>query len=154
MTAVHEQGSIKRFWQTAWKFQRTLETPLKALDPFVAAIFSTLSPNQSAKLIVDGCVFEPKTLRTLLKANSLNMACTRDDCVVADTPAEVADLLRAALADWLDFAFVPSPKPFVIYADHDEYITFFGNTKSSLKQVVNVLCDRGFKEVLEYKRFR
>jgi hypothetical protein len=65
---------------------------------------------------------------------------------------EVEELLIAALGDWVDFLFVPSPKPFVIYADHDEFITFYANTKSNLNRVGTALLARGFKVVEDYTR--
>ncbi|HUA66595.1 MAG TPA: hypothetical protein VME24_12155, partial [Alphaproteobacteria bacterium] len=60
--------------------------------------------------------------------------------------------LVATFSDWVDFFFVPAPKPFVIYADHDEYATFFANTKSKLNSVVEPLLKSGFKQVLNYQR--
>jgi hypothetical protein len=42
---------------------------------------------------------------------------------------EIAPLLEAALGDWVDFLFVPVPKPFAIYADHDDYITLYANSR-------------------------
>jgi hypothetical protein len=64
----------------------------------------------------------------------------------------VVELLEAALSDWIDFIFVPTPKPFVIYADHDEFTTFYANTKSNLNPVVEALSARGFKRVQDYER--
>ncbi len=37
----------------------------------------------------------------------------------------VAELLEAMLGDWIDFVFVPTTESFAIYADHDEYTTFY-----------------------------
>lgn len=63
-------------------------------------------------------------------------------------------MLEAALGDWVDFVFVPVPKPFVIYADHDEYTTFYANTKSNLNRVAQALIAAGFEKVLDYERVR
>ena len=60
-------------------------------------------------------------------------------------------LLRTTFSDWIEFVFQPLPKPFVIYADHAEYTTFFANTKGNLNQVVLPLEAAGF-ETVEYKR--
>lgn len=65
---------------------------------------------------------------------------------------ELHALRVAAFDDWLDFAFVPSPKPFVIYADHDEYAAFYGNTKTNLNKVAMALTARGFTTVKDYVR--
>ena len=64
---------------------------------------------------------------------------------------EVGALLQAALSDSVDFWFIPTPKPFVIYADHDEYTTFFANSKSNLNGIVDPLLKRGFESV-DYER--
>ena len=56
------------------------------------------------------------------------------------------------MSDWVDFVFIPEPKPFVIYADHDEYITFYANTKSNLNRVADALLAQGFKSVQNFER--
>jgi hypothetical protein len=48
----------------------------------------------------------------------------RDASIFSTNPEEVPALLVSAFSDWSDFLFVPRPKPFVIYADHDEWVTF------------------------------
>ena len=65
---------------------------------------------------------------------------------------EAEELLQAAFTDWFDFIFVPTPKPFVIYADHDEYATFFANSKSNLTAVASALTASGFTPVANYTR--
>jgi hypothetical protein len=40
----------------------------------------------------------------------------------------------------------------VIYADHDEYTTFYGNTKSNLTGIVSALSENGFKQVQNWER--
>ena len=78
----------------------------------------------------------------------------RYECGVSFTATgqeEVRLLLHAIFSDWVDFIFVPEPKSFAIYADHDEYTTFFAHTRSNLNRVVNALSD-GFKTVPEYER--
>jgi len=44
-----------------------------------------------------------------------------------DDAIETAALLRAARADWVDFVFIPNPKPFVVYGDHDEFTTILAH---------------------------
>ena len=53
--------------------------------------------------------------------------------------------------DWIDFVLIPTPKQFAIYADHDEYTTFFAHTRSNLNCVVRPLVEQGFKQV-DYQR--
>ena len=65
---------------------------------------------------------------------------------------EIEELLHATLSDWVDFLFVPAPKTFVIYADHDEYTTFYANSRSNLNRVTESLLTQGFEEVSGYQR--
>jgi len=55
------------------------------------------------------------------------------------------------LSEWIDFFFVPTPKRFVIYADHDEYITFLAHRKGQLSVIVEALNGAKFRAV-EYVR--
>jgi hypothetical protein len=61
-------------------------------------------------------------------------------------------LLLAVFSDWVDFIFVPEPKSFGIYADHDEFTTFFAHTRSNLNRVVKPLAEGGFKMIPDYER--
>ena len=62
------------------------------------------------------------------------------------------ELLQTAFTEWFDFLFVPTPMPFVIYADHDEYPTFYSNTRSNLNRVVTRLVAHGFEQLTGYSR--
>jgi hypothetical protein len=44
------------------------------------------------------------------------------------------------------------PKRFVIYADHDEYITFYASSKSNLNAVAMPLKTAGFARVDDWSR--
>ncbi len=152
MTLSETPGSLKRFRRTPWRFQQTFHTPLKNLQLFVSTILSSHQPFPSASLTVDEVVFEPRHMISLLSRYSLPPQYGHDSCITANGTQQVADLLAAALSDWVDFAFVPTPKPFVIYADHDEYTTFYANTKSNLHPVIQALSNAGFEKVLDYQR--
>src|SRR5436309_3137364 len=120
MTLSETPGSAKRLRRTPWRFQQTFRTPLKSLQPFVATITPAHEPFGAAYITIDEVVFEPKHLLDLLAKNSLPARYGRDVTFVASGNEEVQALLQAALSDWIDFIFVPTPKPFAIYADHDE----------------------------------
>ena len=130
----------------------TFVTPLQKLDVFVPAIFSTLDPTTEASITVDGYVFEPKNLISLMSRNALSDSPQRDMTLTAVGHDEVEELLRMALSDWLDFVFVPVLKLFAMYADHDEYVTFFANTKSNLARIRSSLLAKGFEQVSDYER--
>ncbi|HUD49842.1 MAG TPA: hypothetical protein VMR33_23665 [Candidatus Baltobacteraceae bacterium] len=118
----------------------------------MATIFSTDDSIQAGCVTIDQVVFEPKHLSALLARHSLPAQFGRDRSIAATRRDEVAELLEAALRDWIDFIFIPTPKPFVIYAEHDENTTFYANRKSNLNSVVEALSARGFKQVQDYER--
>lgn len=107
---------------------------------------------EQASAIVDQVVFEPKHLLELLDKHSLPPQYIAGSCYTAIGSSEAKELLQAALSDWVDFLFLPTPKPFVIYADHDEYITFYANTKSNLNRVVQPLAAKKFTAIPNYSR--
>ena len=144
-------SALKQMRKTPWKFQQTFKTPLNNLQPFVEAIVSTASP-ESACITIEQAVFEPKHWIDLLNRYSLPPRYGKGVSVTAAGRQEVEELLYTAFSDWFDFLFVPTPKPFVIYADHDEYATFYANTRSNLNRVVEALSGQGFEEVAEYRR--
>ena len=88
----------------------------------------------------------------MLHDRQLSLPLHRDATITAETAVEVEPLLTAAFRDWVDFVFTPSPKPFVIYADHDEYATFFASSRANLNSVASPLIDRGFRAVEDYTR--
>jgi hypothetical protein len=145
-------GIIKKFKRAPGGFQTTFATPLKDLDKFVPAILSANAPFEESSLTIGQIVFEPKNLIALLSAHALPTKLQDDWSFMAKGEEQIHELLRAALSDWVDFLFVPMPKPFVIYADHDEYTTFYANTESDLNRVADVLLAKGFKQVLGYQR--
>jgi hypothetical protein len=151
MTLSAISGSLKRLRNVTWRFQQTFRTPLRNLSPFVATIISARQQIEGGTLTIDSIVFEPKNLNALLAGFSLPPALQRESFIEAVGCQEAGALLQAALSDWVDFWFLPSPKPFVIYADHDEYITFFASSKSNLSGVVEPLSKQGFTTV-DYER--
>jgi hypothetical protein len=144
--------NIKKFCKSHCEFQRTFATPLKDMDLFVSAILSGDDVFEKGALEIDQVVFEPKNLVAVLARHSLPTACTNGASLVALGREEIYDLLRAALSSWVDFLFIPQPKAFVIYADHDEYTTFFGSRKSHSSRVADRLLLKGFKEISGYQR--
>jgi hypothetical protein len=152
MTSSETPGLVKQFRKTSWRFQATFVTPLKNLRPFVELIVSALQPVDEGRVTLDQIVFEPKNLITLTAGHSLAAPRDHDWSLSARGRKEIMQLLEAALGDCVDFAFVPAPRAFVMFADHDEYATFFGNTKSSLNRVVESLTAGGFEKVSNYER--
>ena len=87
-----------------------------------------------------------------MNANSIPPRYQRGVSITAAGQEEIEALLEAALGDWVDFIFVPEPKSFAIYSDHDEFTTFFAQNRSSLNRVVQALAGQGSKLEKEYRR--
>lgn len=106
---------------------------------------------ETAFVVIDEVIFEPRRLGLLLAKHLLpSVQLVRDSVLTANNREEITELLEASLTDGINFAFVPTLKPFVIYADHDEYTTLFANTKSNLN--VSPLLKSEFKEIQNYER--
>jgi hypothetical protein len=152
MKLSNASSPLKQLGKTPWKFQRTLRTPVRNLQPFVSTILSSAPALQTASVTIEQAVFEPKKLIEVLTGHLLPLQYKKGTSVVAEGEQEFEELLRAALSDCMDFLFVPAPKAFVLYADHDEYATFYGNSRSNLNRVTDALLTGGFEEVLGYQR--
>ena len=143
---------LKKFRRTPWRFQQTFQTPLQNLRPFVSTIVRAKEPLQGGSVTLDQVIFEPKNWMALLSRHSLPPEYGGEWTVTAGNTDEVEELLEASLSDCLDFLFIPTPKRFVIYADHDEFTSFYANTKSSLNGIGEALSGKGFKLVSGYER--
>lgn len=152
MTTCTAQGALKRFGRTAWRFQKTFHTPLQNLELYVSTILSGEPRLEQGCVTVDQIVFDPKHLEALLSSHKLSSELVRESSICASGLEETQRLLIASFSDWVDFWFVPQPKSFAIYADHDEYTTFYASTKSNLARVVSPLLGKGFKEVPDFAR--
>ena len=156
MTLYHTPGMIKRFWRTPWKFQQTFHTPLKNLAPFVAAIVSAIEPLRGGTVTIASVVYddpvELRYLSPLLAEHGTSSPLFHPDwSIEAANGEEIQTLLLAAFSDFINFIFIPNPSRFSIYADHEEYATFFAHAKSNLNSVVSPLTGQGFTPV-DYQR--
>lgn len=141
--------NLKPLRRTPPPFQQTFETPLKALESFVGIIVSA-GRVDGGSFFIDKEVFEPVNLTKCLRRYSISS--DRRHCtLIATSRSEAEALLQAALSDWLDFVFIPEPHSFLIYADHDEYTTFFAHRRSNLNRVARALLEGGFAAV-QYTR--
>jgi hypothetical protein len=142
MRVFDSPGTIKRFRKTAWEFQQTFRTPLQALPSFVDAIMTALPRFESGIVVFDQVIFEPRygLPKLYAKYGIAKAGEGQDVAIEADNAEEANDLLQAVLSEWIDFLFVPTPKPFVIYADHDEHATFFAHRKAGVTKVVEAMA--------------
>lgn len=152
MLATYQPGAMKKFRRTPWRFQKTFLTPMGNLDRFAAIIFAALPDVTAGTVTIDATLTEEGPFAALLSTYRLPRSFLRHDgTIMAETPDEVQALLVSALQGAMDFIFIPTPKPFVWYADHDDYITFFANSKSNLNKVALPLLNAGF-ETVDYIR--
>jgi hypothetical protein len=93
---------IKRFRAAPWLFQQTFTTPYKDLNRFVSTFLAPFSLERGA-LSTDQVVFEPKNLLRLLASKSLSVENYYDLKIQATGQLEIANLLQAALGDYIDF---------------------------------------------------
>lgn len=143
--------AIKQFRAKPWPFQQTFKTPLKTLNSFVSTFLAPFSA-ESGLLSTDEVVFEPTTIQQLLANNSARLEDPYRFAIEASGKNAVAELLEAAFSDWLDFTFLPFPEDFAIYADHDEYTTFYSRDRAALKGLAGRLRTAGFDTVNDYTR--
>lgn len=152
MTGSESTELLESFRRNPWEYQRTFETPLKKLQSFVEAIVSTDEDMRTASLALDQAVFEPKALIEMLTSYSIQLPCKRGLCLTAVGKQEIEELLTTVLSEWIDFLFIPEPASFAIYADHDEYTSFYAHDRVRLDRLARVLSDRDFKLVRNYER--
>ena len=146
MTLTHTPGAIKRFRRTPWRFQQTVVRPhADELPAFVSTITKAHGHIEEATVTLDQIVFRTERMTALCSTDS-PLPLTRESSILARAE-EVESLLVATFKDGADFIFIPIPKPFVFYADHDYYITFYANTKSHLNHIIEPLETRGYKLV-------
>jgi hypothetical protein len=145
--------SLHRYRRKGFKFQQTFVTPLKDLTHFTDAIMGALPLIRSATAVLDQVVFEPQyQLQALYHRYSLPLQWDgKDIAIEAQGEKEAGELLSALLSEWIDFLYIPDPARFVIYADHDEYITFFSNNREDLSHVIETLVAQNYSKV-EYER--
>jgi len=104
-----------------------------------------------ASITIDEIVFGTERLAALT-TGTYSLPLTRESSISARGPEEVENLLVAAFMDGPDFVFIPTPKPFVFYSDHDDWITFYSNTKSHLNRIIEPMASHGYKLVQNWVR--
>jgi hypothetical protein len=137
-----------RLREAPFPFQQTFGTPLKDLSRFVRSLLAPFEISKAA-VWVETIVFTPNDLIDYLNAFgfSSDEGKLNRSIIQAENASEAATLLECVLSQWIDFAFIPSPKNFVIYADHDEFTTIFTLSKELLNSIRSDMNLQGFKEI-------
>lgn len=150
MTATPTPGALKKFRRTPWRFQQTVELPKpEERERFVSTIIAAIGNLESATVTIDEVVFRTEQLSAVCPAGS-NL--THDTSISAPSAKEARALLVAAFWDGPDFICIPTPKPFVFYADHDNWITFYANSKSNRNLIIAPLAANGYKLIQNWQR--
>ena len=150
MTITPTPGALKKFRRTPWRFQQTVKRPDPGdLERFVSAIISAHGSLGAATVTIDAVIFDTVRMSGLCPAGT---GLTHDVSLAARSVEEAQELLVATFWDGPDFICIPTPKPFVFYADHDDWITFYANTKAHLNHVIEVLASYGYKIVQNWQR--
>jgi hypothetical protein len=147
-------NALKKLRKTSWKFQQTFRTPAprQNLGSFVRTIvLATPSPGVGSFTIGQAVMFADH-LMAFFAENSLAQVCRSGTTVTTASQDEAEGLLVAAFSDPLDFLFAPEKKPFVLYADHDQFTTFFAQTRSNLNRIIGALLSNGFEQIPDYQR--
>jgi hypothetical protein len=152
MIITNTTETLKLFRKTPLQYQQTFHTPLKDLEQYVSTIISSHKSIEKGCVTIDQYVFEPNTINAYLSQNGIEDAVMHGVSLEVVGHKELEVLLCSVFSDWVDFLFVPTPKPFVIYADHDEYTTFYSDTKEDLRQVVDCLSSKGYQRIDGYER--
>jgi hypothetical protein len=144
-------SEIERYRANPGSVRQTFVTPLKDLPRFVATVLASFSFERGF-LATDQVVFEPLHLLELLADHAIPVENPWQFRLVAEGKESIAMLLEAVLSDWVDFLLVPVPTSFAIYADHDEYITFFAVSEAQLVAVTSQIERAGFEIAPHYLR--
>jgi hypothetical protein len=97
-----------------------------------------LHPLREASLLVHELINAPTLSDACAETFALE-GCPAHYEIQTDSELELARLLEAACSDMIDFYLIPTPKRFLMFCDHDYFITFFANTKSHLNGVTERL---------------
>ena len=149
MRLYESSSTLKQYRGTTWQFQQTFQAPLTDLERFVDIIMGAIPHADGAIAVLEQVVFEPRyNLLSLYAKYSFPAKWYGGDATIeAQNEAEAGELLQAVLGECIDFLFVPTPERFVIYADHDQYITFLAHQEVQLSSVVDDLTAAKFRPV-------
>lgn len=158
ITLSHTAGALKQFRRRQWRQQRTFSVSRAKAVAAADAVVSLFGPESSGTATVDEVVFEPRELEALFARYGVARGARRstydlhDWTAGADNRDELAELLRAALLDGVDCVFQSTDPKLALYADHDEYLTFFCNSPGPLKSLERSLARAGISPVDDYRR--
>jgi hypothetical protein len=146
-----EQWRDEHSRRREWKRQMTCETPLEHLPWYTARLVEQLLPFDQALLIIDKVVFDfPPELEDMRRAvGETRPVHQAPGHLFQDDSEGFRAALEAALSEWIDLRALFSPAKNALWADHDEYTTFFSESSGKVAEVRRVLSEGGVK-IAEY----
>ena len=148
-----ESNAPENAWLTTppFPFQQTYATPLDDLQHFIETLLDPFEVSR-ASVWIETLVFNPKELVWYLRGSGIhsNEGELNNSLLLAENRSEAATLLECILGQWADFAFLPTPREFVIYADHDEFTTVFTKSTEKLSSLRKHMKAEGFREVRDW----
>ena len=152
MNITDANSNYLKFRKSPLPFQCTFKSPLKDLERFVGVFDSVFTEISSGQAYISSIVFEPKKTNSMLSHHGLLERLKPGCTVEAISNQECSTLLETLLSDWVDFLYIPSPRKYVVFADHDEFCTFYCAKKGGVSKIAAALKDKGYGEVSEFKR--
>ena len=137
----------------SWKRQTTCHTPLSRLPWFTAALVGQLLPFDRALLVVDAVVFDdpPELVAIRKAAGERRPLLVVPGHLFEDDAKGFRAALEVTLSGWVDFRVLFSPTSHALWADHDEYTTFFSKSPGKVADVRRMMEAGGVK-LPEYER--
>ena len=137
--------------EAPFPFQQTYVTFERDLHRFVHALLESFEFND-ATIGIETFVFTPHELIACLSSFGIlteegEEGALNGAVIHAANPSEATTLLECVMGEWIDFAFLPSPNTFAIYADHDNYTTVFTATPELLASVRSAMDKQKFEAV-------
>ena len=135
-----------------WPYECTFETPYRDPTQFVETAFSMFPVITAAEVTIHQVVFEPRTPAPLTLSPRSWSEMQENTVLRADTGESSRALVISCLSEWFDFTFCPGSENFTVYADHDEFCTFYTRGRAEMRKLINALVAGGFRFVDGYRR--
>jgi hypothetical protein len=143
-------GEAKKLRRKAGDAQVTFAVTRADAMAFAAALLSGDQSCERATLVVQetsGALYHVGPLIAHPPLEPL----PRDTTIAATGPEAAAALLAAAVSDYVDFWFAPTPGALLVYADNDGYATVFAHRQGPVSRAGERLQAAGLSEVTGYR---
>jgi hypothetical protein len=143
-------GETKKLRRKAGDAQLTFAVTRAGAKAFASALLSGDPPCERAALVVEETSGALYHIGPLIEQPPLE-SLPRDTTITATGREAAEALLAAALSDYVDFWFVPTPGGLLVYADNDEYATVFAHRQGPVSKAGERLRAADLTEVTGYR---